>query len=184
MSRHVAFLRAVNVAGHGRAKMSDVRDIFDEAGGKNVSTYIQSGNVIFDSRACDGPIVVAKATRGLRALLGEEPVIMLRTMRRLTDLVDSAPFTGFRMPEPAKRYVVFLLQKPKRLPEFPLISTVEALHAVAIDGREVFLISGQKKNGFFGFPNNFIEAKLAVSATSRNWSTITKLVGKFGTIRD
>ena len=41
---------------------------------------------------------------------------------------------------------------------------------------EVFIVSRRKKNGFFGFPNNFIEKELGVSATSRNWSTLTKIV--------
>lgn len=41
---------------------------------------------------------------------------------------------------------------------------------------EVFIVSRRKKNGFYGFPNNFIEKELGVSATSRNWSTVTKIV--------
>ena len=42
--------------------------------------------------------------------------------------------------------------------------------------REVFVVSHRKKNGFFGIPNNFVEKELGVSATSRNWSTITKII--------
>ena len=41
--------------------------------------------------------------------------------------------------------------------------------------REVFIVSRRKKNGFFGFPNAFIEQELGVSVTSRNWSTVTKI---------
>lgn len=41
---------------------------------------------------------------------------------------------------------------------------------------EVFIVSRRKKSGFYGFPNNFIEQELGVTATSRNWSTITKIV--------
>jgi hypothetical protein len=40
----------------------------------------------------------------------------------------------------------------------------------------VFVVSRRKTNGFFGFPNNFVEKELGVSATSRNWSTITKII--------
>jgi hypothetical protein len=41
---------------------------------------------------------------------------------------------------------------------------------------EVFIVSRRKKNGFYGFPNNFIEKELGVSATTRNWSTLTRIV--------
>ena len=52
----------------------------------------------------------------------------------------------------------------------------EGLEAIAITAREVFVVSRRKKNGFYGFPNNFIEKELDVSATTRNWSTVTKIV--------
>jgi len=57
-----------------------------------------------------------------------------------------------------------------------LLSSKEALEAIAMKSREVFIVSRRKKNGFYGFPNNFIEKELGVSATSRNWSTLTKIV--------
>jgi uncharacterized protein (DUF1697 family) len=51
----------------------------------------------------------------------------------------------------------------------------EALEAVAMSEREVFVVSRRKKNGFFGFPNILVEKELGVSATCRNWSTVTKI---------
>jgi uncharacterized protein (DUF1697 family) len=56
------------------------------------------------------------------------------------------------------------------------MSDKEAVEAIAIRNREAFIVTRQKPNGFFGFPNNFIEKELGVSATSRNWSTVTKIV--------
>jgi uncharacterized protein (DUF1697 family) len=175
MTRYVAFLRAVNVAGHARAKMSDVRDVFVAAGGMNVGTYIQSGNVVFECVAKDSRSLIGEAKRKLGETLGEEPEIMLRTAKRVVDLVDNSPFEGRPTSALVKHYVVFLSRRPRRTIEFPLISEVEALHAVGMSGREIFVISRRKKNGFFGFPNNFIEQELGVAATTRNWSTITKL---------
>jgi hypothetical protein len=61
----------------------------------------------------------------------------------------------------------------------PLASPDEGLEVLGIDGSEVFVISHPKKNGFFGFPNAFVERALGVTATSRNWSTITRLVERF-----
>ena len=47
---------------------------------------------------------------------------------------------------------------------------------MAIDKREAFIVSRRRNNGMYGFPNNFIEQQLGVTATSRNWSTVTKIV--------
>jgi hypothetical protein len=49
------------------------------------------------------------------------------------------------------------------------------VEAIAIKRSEVFIVSRRKSNGFYGFPNNFIEKEMGVSATSRNWSTVTKI---------
>jgi uncharacterized protein (DUF1697 family) len=56
------------------------------------------------------------------------------------------------------------------------VSEKEALEVIAIGDREVFVLSRRKKNGFFGFPNAFIEQELGVAATSRNWNTVTRIV--------
>jgi uncharacterized protein (DUF1697 family) len=112
----------------------------------------------------------------LRAALGEEPEVVLRTVREVEHLVDASPFTQRAVKPGIKLYVVFLSGRAHTRPAFPLVCLKEALEVVAMTDREVFVISYPKKNGFFGFPNNFIEKALGVPATSRNWSTVTKLV--------
>lgn len=176
MTHYLAFLRAINVAGHARVRMTDVRDTFVAAGCRKVRTYIQSGNVIFESPARDATVILQRIRRKLCAVLGEEPEILLRTVREVERLVDESPFTQREAKSGAKLYVAFLPRRPRRKPVFPLVSSKEALEAVAMSDREVFIVSRPKENGFFGFPNNFIEKELGVSATSRNWSTVTKIV--------
>jgi uncharacterized protein (DUF1697 family) len=90
--------------------------------------------------------------------------------------VRGAPFKRFKAEPGIKLYVSFLSRKPRSKPRFPLLSCKEALEAVAIKNLEVLIVSRRKKNGFDGFPNNFIEKELGVSATSRNWSTVTRIV--------
>jgi uncharacterized protein (DUF1697 family) len=72
--------------------------------------------------------------------------------------------------------VVFLSQKPVKKPTFPLVNAKEELTAVGMTDLEVFVVSRRKKSGFYGFPNTFIEKELGITATSRNWSTVTRLV--------
>lgn len=99
-----------------------------------------------------------------------------RTVREVERIVGSAPFKAFEAESGIKLYVAFLSQKPRSNPRFPLLSPKEALEAVAMKNLEVFIVSRRKKNGFYGFPNNFIENELEVSATTRNWSTVTRIV--------
>src|SRR5688500_16561879 len=90
--RQVALLRAINVGGRSIVKMADVQAAFTKAGCTNVSTYIASGNVIFDAPAGDAAALRRRISRGMRALLGAEPVIVYRTGNELQKLVDAAPF--------------------------------------------------------------------------------------------
>ena len=176
VAKYVAFMRAVNVAGHARVRMSAVREAFEAAGCRNVRTFIQSGNVIFESSARVATPTVRRVRDNLRALLGDEPEILIRTVRDVVRVVEQAPFTEREANSGAKLYVAFLSRRPRRRPALPFVSSKEALEAVAMSDREVFIVSRPKKSGFFGFPNNFIEEQLGVAATSRNWSTVTKIV--------
>jgi len=176
MPQYVAFMRAVNVAGHARVSMSDVRAAFAAAGCEKVRTYIQSGNVIFESPARKVAALLQAIRAKLRAVLGEVPEGLLRTVREVERLVDESPFTERATKPGAKFYVAFLSRRVRNRPAFPLVCPKEALEAVAMSDREVFVVSHPKTNGFFGYPNNFIEKELGVSATTRNWSTVTKIV--------
>ena len=176
MKKYVAFLRAINVAGHTIVRMSDLRDAFEAVGCRDVRTYIQSGNVIFKSPEEDSDAIFHKIRVKLRDLLGCEPGILFRTVRDLEGVLRAAPFEGFHAEPGIKLYVAFLAEKTRTKPRFPLVSAKEALEAIGMKGLDVFIVSRRKQNGFYGFPNNFIEKELGVSATSRNWSTLTKLV--------
>jgi len=170
-------MRAINVAGHATVRMTDLKDAFAAAGCKDVRTYIQSGNVIFDVPGKDSVPVFQSIRSKLRPLLGDDPEIVFRTVREVERIVAAAPFKVFEAEADIKLYVTFLSRKPqiRPKPKFPLRSAKEALEAIAMRNLEVFTVSRRKKNGFYGFPNNFIEQELGVLATSRNWSTVTRI---------
>ena len=180
MPRHVAFLRAVNVAGHAQMPMAAVRDAFESAGGARVATYIQSGNVLFDARASEAAGIAAQACKRLRASFGERPVVMLRTLKRVAELAAAAPFAHSNAMPTDKLYVAFLARAPRVKPVPPFASEAERLEAVAIEGREVFIVSKPKRSGFFGMPNLFVEERLGIASTCRNWSTVVKLAKLHG----
>jgi len=173
--QYVTFLRAINVAGHATVKMADLKTAFASAGCRQVVTLIQSGNVIFES-AEKKALLFQNIHTKLGQLLGDDPVLVTRTARELEQLVTTCPFSGIKAGSDPKLYVVFMGRKPAIRPALPLVQPQEALEAIAMTDREVFIVSRRKKNGFYGFPNNFIEKELGVPATTRNWSTVTKIV--------
>ncbi len=173
---YVAFIRAINVAGHPLVKMSDIRESVAAAGAQNVRTYIQSGNVVFDCSDRTSATILKKIHANLRALVGSNACVLFRTLRDLDRIVRASPFSEFASEPRIKLYVAFLSDKPVEPPRLPMTSPKEALEAVAIQNREAFIVSRPKPNGFFGFPNNFIEKELGITATSRNRSTVTKIV--------
>jgi uncharacterized protein (DUF1697 family) len=176
VNQHVAFLRAINVGGRAVVKMTDLRETFAAAGCRDVRTYIQSGNVIFESPTENTAALFQKVRVQLRKLLGQEPGVVFRSVREFEGMVRSAPFQSLEAEPGIKLCVVFLSQKPRSRPRFPLVSAPEAVEAVGMKNLDVFVVSRRKKNGFHGFPNGFIEKQLGVPATTRNWSTVLKIV--------
>lgn len=176
MATYAAFLRAINVGGRSSLRMSDLRDAFEGAGLQDVRTYIQSGNVLFTAspKGLRGALRQVRAT--LRRRLVTEPDIIVRSIGELDRIVARAPFAGPTEEPGTKRYVTFLALAPARRPRLPLASDKEALEVLGIAGRDVYVLSRRKPNGFFGFPNTYIEEVLGVSATSRNWTTVTKVL--------
>jgi uncharacterized protein (DUF1697 family) len=112
----------------------------------------------------------------LRSLLGQDPVIFLRTLNEIADMVARDPFQSFSSEPDVKLYVAFLAERPRIKPQFPLLLPKEGLEAFAMEGREVFIVSRRSPNGSYGFPNNFMEKELRSPATSRNWNTVVKIV--------
>ena len=174
MARYVAFLRAVNVAGHARVDMNSVRDLFMRAGCERAETYIQSGNVIFDTTR--DPLVQFPEIRArICKLTGEQSAVVFRSEREIQALVRSSPFKAFESDRALKLYAVCLLEKPRTRPTFPCEQPQELLEAIGMKGLDVLVVSRRKPNGFYGFPNSFVEKALGVPATSRNWSTVTRV---------
>ena len=174
--RYIAFIRAINVGGRAVVKMNEVKDAFMAAGGKDVRTFIQSGNVVFDVPQKSAGAEFKKIGAGLRERLGEEPGLIFREIEDLERMVRTAPLRKLEAASDVKLYVTFLSGRPTRRPQFPLVSEKEALEAIAMNNLDVFLVSRRKKNGMYGFPNAVIEKELGVPATSRNWNTVTRIV--------
>lgn len=176
MIRYVAFLRAINVAGQKLIKMEELARIFTTTGLKNARTYIQSGNVIFDSASANAAGLRKKIENALRNSLGYEVTVMVRPLTEIEEIVKHNPFKKIKTDAEVMLSVVFLSDEPQHKPKLPLLSTTENLEVFEVKDRAAFIVSRRKKNGWFGFPNKFVEKELGVLGTTRNWSTVNKIV--------
>lgn len=176
MIRYIAFLRAINVAGQKLIKMEELARIFAAAGFRNVRTYIQSGNVIFDSRSANSAMLRKKVEKALKKMLGYDVTVMVRPLAEIEAIVERNPFRKIKAGADVMLFVVFLSDDPTTTPKLPLISTTENLEVFEVKDRAAFILSRRKRTGWFGFPNKFVEKELGVLGTTRNWTTVNKIV--------
>ena len=168
MTKYVALLRKVNVGGKNLIKMNTLREAFEAAGLKNVRTFQQAGNVVFESNLKNPLAKIEKR-------LNTDVKAIVFSVDELSQIVKRDPFKRVE-PGDVMLCVVLLANDPQQKPKLPLISTTDKLELIALKNRAAFVVARRKKTGWFGFPNNFVEKQLGVTATTRQWSTIKKLI--------
>ena len=163
MTVFIALLRAINVGGTGKLAMKDLSALCVELGFAEVRTYIQSGNVIFQSRLSE-PAIRSKLEQALTEKLGKPVDVVLRTAAELRAVLEANPFPRA---EPAKVGVYFQSEPVKK----GLLDEV-----VAPGGEEV---RAGKREIYVHFPHGMGRSKLKLPAggrTARNLNTVAKLV--------
>ncbi|MBQ1039829.1 DUF1697 domain-containing protein [Micromonospora sp. C81] len=173
MTRYVALLRGVNV-GTTRLAMADLRRIVADLGHEDVKTYLQSGNVAFGSTVRDAEKLAAGIERALADELALTVPVLVRSGRELAAAAGGNPYAD-REDDPTRLLVAFLATPPKK-------STVDALTvpggenvSFTVTGREVFLHFVDGGYGRSKFTNAYLEKKLGVVSTSRNWKSVRAL---------
>jgi len=176
MIRYVALLRGINVGGRKLIKMEQLAQIFTAAGLKNVRTYIASGNVIFESGSANKTALTRKIEKALHQTLGYEVTVVLRTLSEIRSVVNRNPFRKYEASKDVMLCVVFLANEPKTKPTLPLVSLTDNLEVFEVADGTACVVSRRKKTGWFGFPNNFVEKQFGVTGTTRQWSSVKKLL--------
>ncbi len=171
--KYVAFLRGINVGGHKLIKMEELNSIFVSFGLKNVKTFLQSGNVIFEAPKSN--TLVKKIEAGLFKALGYEVKVLLRSIAEIEEMIKLDPFKNIEADKDTKLYVTFLPEVPKEKPPLPYISEKEGYEIINITDREVYMVTHRLKNGAFG-SFAYIEKTFGKYSTTRNWNTILKTV--------
>lgn len=174
MPKYIALLRGINVSGQKLIKMEDLRAIFANMGYKNVQTYIQSGNVVFEAPKQDLKKLTSRVEKGIDAALGYHVPTVIRTSDNIKEIVATDTFKKLKANEGTKTYVAFLSDAPTKEQVEYLISLNSVVDTFHVMGSEIYLIIDER-HGKSIFTNVFIEKKLKMHATTRNWNTVRKL---------
>jgi uncharacterized protein (DUF1697 family) len=175
MEKYVAFLRAINVSGHNSIKMIDLKLAFEQLSYQNVKTYIQSGNVVFETHQSDTANIRQEIEKKLKQTFGNEIVTIIRTMPEMFEIVQSQPFASEILASDKKIYVGFLADIPNETLAYALEAMSYESENFSPKGKNLYYW-GEKGLKKELFSNNFIEKKLKVSATTRNWNTVNKML--------
>lgn len=174
MTVHIALLRAVNLPGHGKAAMSDLRDLFTTLGFAEVKTLLQSGNVVFRGGTQEGATLERYLETETEKRLGLKTDFLVRTAKEWGTLIARNPFPEEARKDPSHLVVMFLKDAPDKNSVATLQDAVTGPEVVRADGRQAY-ITYPAGIGRSRLTNALIERKLGTRSTGRNWNTVVKL---------
>lgn len=174
MTRYVALLRGINVGGHKKVAMGDLREALGALGYEDVETYLQSGNAVFTTDTTDPDALAGGIEEELRSRLGMDVKVLARTAAELAQVVERNPFPEGTT-EPKKLHVAFLSAAPDGERVAALDPTPFQPDELRLGDRAVYL---WYPNGYgrTKLTNDVLERKLGVTATTRNWNTVLALL--------
>jgi uncharacterized protein (DUF1697 family) len=173
MKPFIALLRGINVGGRNRLPMRELVEVLEGLGLRNVKTYIQSGNVVFQSETVDALELAAKMGAAINERHGFTPHVFVLELDELKDAIASNPFPEAES-EPKMLHLYFLAC----VPENPDLKTLENIKRDS----ERFQLKG--KVFYLHTPDGIgrsklaarVEKSLGVAVTARNWRSVRKIM--------
>lgn len=178
MTTHLALLRGINVSGHNMIKMEALKTMLENIGFQNVRTYVQSGNVFVDTDEENASKIGFIIKQEIFKVFGHEVPTVVITKEDLEACFKNNPFLKEKDLDTKKLYVAFvsIALKSENINDLK-ISQFKPDEA-SIDGNRIF-IKYAVGAGKTRFDQKYIEKKLNVIATIRNWNTVTNLLKMF-----
>ena len=175
MTIYIALLRGINVSGQKIIKMEDLKKAFESLRYKHVTTYVQSGNVVFGSSASNTAVLRKQIEKKLLKAFEFEVPTIVKTLKEIEETIMRNPFKKVKEEEGEKLHVTFLAGSPAKAAAENLAAVRNDSDEIRLSGTEVYILC---RNGYGKtlFSNSFIEKRLGVSATTRNWATVGKLL--------
>ncbi|MEX0312788.1 MAG: DUF1697 domain-containing protein [Allomuricauda sp.] len=173
MKSFIAFLRGINVSGQKKIKMADLKYQLEENGFCNVQTYIQSGNLVFESDEIDSGKLANALNKTILSAFGFDVPVLVLTSENLEEILRANPFAD----EPDKKSLYYVLLKTE-----PNLGLVNEFNQVKFENEDFAITHNcvylccKAGYGKAKLNNNLIERKLKVEATTRNLRTLQKLL--------
>jgi len=179
MPKYLALLRGINVGGHNKVAMADLRDLATALGFADVTTYIQSGNLLFSCAEADTAELADKLERAIASQLNVRPAVVVLSGSELTQVMADNPYPDeanpkclhavFRRDEVGPDGVAAVAAAVQRARE------TGSRDDAAIVGRTLFM---HTPDGFgrSELAARLVNSKAQATGTARNWATVTKLM--------
>jgi uncharacterized protein (DUF1697 family) len=174
MPKYIAFLRGINVGGKNKVKMETLREMCVTLGFQNVKTYINSGNVMFETAKTDDVKLAAEVESAIENEFALKIRVMVRTIDEIRDIVVNNPFAG-QFENDKDLHVFFLDEELPPEKCETLLSSNNENEKFAVRNREIFChLRVGVADSLMG--KDFIGKKLKIAATARNWRTVNKIL--------
>lgn len=176
----VAFLRNVNLGQAHSPTRPQLEAAFQQAGAMRATSFLSNGTVVYAvARSRQAQAVADRACAVLKQLCGMSEPAYSHTLRTLADYVAEDPFAAFDASSYAERAVTFCDPAAVASVQLPLVSAREDCVIFRIDGGIAFSIT-RNVSGKIGYPTPVLEQAIRQPVTTRGWSTILRLVARFG----
>ncbi len=172
--KYIALLRGINVGGHNKIKMDELREMFSSLGYKDVKSYINSGNIIFSARKTNRKKLVEKLEKAIEKTFNLQITVAIRESAEIAALVKGNPFKN-KLSEDKTLFVAFLSNELSPEQKELLLAGESEFEEFAFSNSDVFCLT---KKGFLDglLGEKFIDNKLKTPTTVRNWNTVNKLL--------
>ncbi len=171
--RYIALLRGINMGGNIMIKMAELKGMFSDLGFENVETYINSGNIAFDTRKTAEPRLVKRIEDAVETQFGRRVPVMVREQKYIEQIIKNNPFDG-QYESHKHMHVLFLGEPMPREKEEQLQASALPGERYEVRDREVYNLLPQGVAGSL-LTKGFFEKKPRVSYTGRNWRTVETL---------
>lgn len=175
METYISILRGINVGGQKKVLMVDLKRLFSELNFKNIRTYIQSGNVVFNCEKTNPIQLVGQIENGILEKLKFHVSVIIRTTLELKEVIRNNPYLKESNIDVEKLHVTFLSDEPEKKKTEEIKEYNFSPDQFICINKEVYIYC---PNGYGNtkLNNAFFENKLNVSATTRNVKTVNELV--------
>jgi uncharacterized protein (DUF1697 family) len=174
MPVYVALLRGINLGGHKKIKMDELRASLAALGFAEVKTYIQSGNVVFKAAKISDQALSKKIEATILLKFGHSVSVIIRTAEEIEQVIANNPFLKQPDIDPTKLHVMFLREPPAQSALKQLETLVLRPDQFRSLGKELYfyLPNGVAESAVMKKP---IDRVLAIPTTMRNWRTVNTI---------